>query len=81
MNVKRYDYNPYRQYVGEQFNGPYVTYADYARLAKLYEAAWEELICRRELAANDHPSESRASRMLLPHATAAHDALRKEAGL
>lgn len=78
MDVQRYDYNPYRQHIGKQFNGAYVTFADYAKLRALYEAACERIDAYEQF---DKDLSDRDSDYRLSELKDAHDKLRKEAGL
>ncbi len=88
-NVQRYDYNPYRQCIGPQFNGEYVSFDDYeslraenAKLAKLYEAAWAECEAWRD-AYDRWDGNPNPARFMRPPTVQcdATDAARKDAGL
>jgi len=84
MDVKRYECQCYEGGMGMAPDGAYVTFADYDRLRKLYEAAWEE--CETagvviENAPRGCLSVLHAACDKHDKAVAAHDTLRKEAGL
>jgi len=90
MDVKRHDLIPAYATVSpfeERQDGRYVTFADYDRLRKLYEAAWAECQHTRQLYALrgsswfDTVGSGDGFATGLAEACSAHDEMRNGAGL